>query len=200
MIKGTLPSKESIIILVDSGASSSLICAKTIQASQFLSQLPKREAPALKFTVGNGEQILTKYAMNIPLSIAGEAFNIEVRTVDTLGGPGLILGTDSLTQLDAKLDFKSHQLHFKSNSVNVNVCHDVSFKPGETKVIQIKGKLPNFMKNNVALIKTCKFATNFAFPRMLVQFHKCKANVLVYNSTQRIITLYKQAICNIVFQ
>ena len=191
MIKGTLPSKEAILVLVDSGATSSLICAKTVQASRFLSQLPKRKVPSLKFTVGNGQHIWTKDAMDIPISIGGQPFNIEVRTVDTLGGIGIVLGTESLAKLDARLNFKKHQLHFKGTSINLNVCKDKTIQPGDTNIIQITGKLPNFLKNSTAFIKSSKFATNYSFPRMLVKFNRGIANIVVCNPTRSPVTLNK---------
>ena len=191
MIKGTLPSKEAILVLVDSGATSSLICAKTVQASRYLSQLPKRKAPSLKFTVGNGQHIWTKDAMDIPISIGGQPFIIEVRTVDTLGGIGIVLGSESLAKLDARLNFRKHQLHFKGTSINLNVCKDMTIQPGNTNIIQITGKLPNFLKNATAFIKSSKFATNYSFPRMLVKFDRGIANVVVCNPTRSPVTLNK---------
>ena len=125
MIKARLTNRESIIVLIDSGASHSLVCAKTVASSQFLSSLPKRHAEPLKFQVGNGQHIWSSYAIEVPLVLGAHKFVIDARACPHLGGINLILGTDSLVDIDAQMDFKSRQLKFKNTSINVHSVHDI---------------------------------------------------------------------------
>ena len=157
MIRAKLPNRESLIALVDSGATSSLICAKTVASSQYLTSLPKRQCKPLKFQVGNGAHIWSSYAIEIPVFLGNHKFVIDARAVQNLGGIGLVIGSEALVDIDAQLDFKSHQLRFKSSSINVHSVHDVKLLPQQSRVIAVTGKLPHFLRNNHALIKLTRF-------------------------------------------
>ena len=201
MIKAKLTNRESIIALVDSGASHSLICAKTVASSQFLSKLPKRETEPLKFQVGNGQHIWTSYAIEIPLVLGNHKFIIDARACSYLGGISLILGTDSLVDIDAKMDFKSRQLRFKNTSINVHSVHDTKLLPNQSKLVSITGKLPHFLRNNQAMLRLTKFGSQFTATNSLVKFHSGKASIVLYNPFNRAINLHKnKPIASIRFQ
>jgi hypothetical protein len=114
MVLASLPSKEKILTLIDSGATTSLICATTISKSQYLSSLPKIAVPPKEFKVGNGQYMSTRFAIAIEVQMCGHKFIIKALAVDTLGGIGLVVGNDALEDIDANLDFRHHQLRFKA--------------------------------------------------------------------------------------
>jgi hypothetical protein len=170
MIRAHLPSKESLIVLMDSGASSSLVGAATVESSKFLSALPKRKVPTLRFKVGNGQYIYTMYAIEIPLIIGEHKFVIEARAVANLGGIDLVVGTQALEDIDAKLDFQSHRLKFNKSSIMLHTRQNFVLPPKQSKVVQLTGRLPNFLKNSQALIRTTSFTSKFTGPLSLVKF------------------------------
>jgi hypothetical protein len=61
--------KEGIIILFDSGATSSLISASIIQKSKYLSSLPLFETDPRYFKIGNGEYLIANKAISFQVSI-----------------------------------------------------------------------------------------------------------------------------------
>ena len=189
MVRARLPSKEALIVLFDSGATSSLICAKTVDSSKFLSSLPKRQVQPLKFQVGNGQHIYTSYALEIPLFMGSHKFVVEARAVQNLGGINLVIGTDALEDIDAKLEFKAHQLKFKSTSIVVRSRHNITLQPGQTRSITITGRLPYFLKNNQIMVRSTRFASQLTASQMLVKFASSVASIVVSNPFSRPVTI-----------
>ena len=189
MVIGKLPSKESMIVLCDSGASHTLICANTIRNSSYLSSLPKRPTKSARFQVGNGEYITTNHAIDVTVSIQGHKFLVTALVVNTLAGLSMVLGNTSLSELDASLDFRTNRLRFKSKSVLLKPTGNFIIQPHQSRSITLKGKLPNFLKNANILVSSLNFLEKLSPKFMLVQFRNSCTNIVVKNPFDKEITI-----------
>ena len=187
----TLPSNEKLICLIDSGATTSLVCNSVVQESRFLSKLPKQSLQPIKFTVGNGETIVSNHTIEFPFKIEEHSFVVRAMIINNLGGVGLVLGQASLAELDAKLTFKSNKLEFKSKSVLLFPSTNYVIDPQQTRYITVTAKLPKFLKNSSIRIKSNKYFSRLCPEMMLVKFKKSEAVVLAKNDSQFPIILNK---------
>ena len=189
IVSAKLPDNVDIIVLVDSGASHSLVCASTIQNSPYLSKLPKRTVREIKFQVGNGEYLVTNSAIDIELKIQGHKFVVTALVMSTLAGINLVLGDKSLAEMEAKLDFKSHKLQFRSNSILLHACSDYIIHPKQTRTISIEGKLPKELRNCNVMVKASSFLERFTSKHMLVQFNESEGVIVVFNPGNRLVRI-----------
>jgi hypothetical protein len=125
----------------------------------------------------------TRFAIEIEVQMCGHKFIIKALAVDTLGGIGLVVGNDALEDIDASLDFRRHQLRFKSNSIVLKPVHTMILKPFQTRTITITGRLPHFLRNAQAMIQATNYISQFTCCKMLVQFENGVAVVVVTNPT-----------------
>ena len=186
-----LPNDESVITLIDSGASHTLACATFVSNSKFLSNLPKYAIEPVRFIVGNGEYITSEFAIDIPLIIQGHKLIVTARMVSNLGGISLVLGDQSLAEIDSVLFFKSHRLAFKRKSIIIKSSANMVIAPNQSRVIKVTGKLPHVLKNASGLLKSTRFLSQFCPDQMLVTFKDYLANILVSNTSGREITIWE---------
>ena len=106
--KGYLDNNESVVLLIDSGATSSLISGTCIQRSPLLSKLPQFDIEPRRFKIGNGEYLCTNKAISFEINIQKQKFKIHACIADNLAGPDMLLGATTLAALNGSLDFRTH--------------------------------------------------------------------------------------------
>lgn len=185
MVTAKLPDQRNIIVLVDSGASHSLVCSTTVNNSPYLSRLPRRKVKELRFRVGNGEYITTNAAIDVQIKMQGHKFVITALIMNTLGGINLVLGNKSLSEINASLDFQSHKLRFKCNSIPLKASGDYVIQPNQTRHIIIDGKVPSKLRHANMLAKSTKFLSKFTCTNMLIQLQSGRSTIIVHNGGNR---------------
>ena len=185
MILGSLPNKQNVLILVDSGATKTLISEQTIQQSAFLSRQKRIPINPLRFMVGNGDCLVSQSAIEFPINIQNHEFKITALIVNNAGGIDIILGTNSLREIGAKLDFHSQTLRFKARRVQLHTVRNYTVKPGESATLTLKAKIPSFIKSREVLIQVHKFLRPFTPRDMVVKLRKGHTNILIHNSTNK---------------
>jgi rhodanese-related sulfurtransferase len=191
MVHATLPSNEKLLVLCDSGASSSIVCSSLLQRSRFLSQLPKYSMKPVTFTVGNGETVVSNQSLEFPIKIGIHKFVVQAMVVGNLGGIDLVIGQSALAHVDAKLSFKSNKLEFKSRSVLLYPSRNFVVNPKQTRYITVTARLPKALKNACVRIRGNKFFCQYGPEYMLVKFRKSEAVVIVRNDSNSPIVIEK---------
>jgi hypothetical protein len=198
MVLAHLPNHEKVITLIDSGASDSLVCSTFIAQSRYLSKLPKITITPRKFKVGNGQHIIARYAIEIPITIQRHKFIVRALAMDTLGGVNLVLGTPALSDIDASLEFRCHKLHFRHSTFVARLTKSVTLKPKHVLMVSVTAKLPNAIKDACHFVTTSKFMSQFTSSHMLLQFRNGYASLLVTNHSDKEVTLRHDKIFGII--
>ena len=67
----------------------------------------------LSFTVAAGQQIICRHKLNFELNIQGATFDISAYIMPDCGAASILMGTKTLNDLEATMDFARHTLRVK---------------------------------------------------------------------------------------
>ena len=112
-VKGIIPSGERVLTLFDSGATKSLISLSTVKSSKYLSSLEHVKVNPVEFKLGNGNTLLADKVIKFSLKIQAHNFKIVAYITPQLTGVDIILGTNTLGELNGVLDFKTNTFHIR---------------------------------------------------------------------------------------
>ena len=116
-VKGNLPDNKNILTLFDSGATKTIISGNFVKSSRYLSRLPKTKCSPIRFRLGNGQFMTAASVIKFEMPMQGHKFQISALIVDNLVGVDLILGTNTLAELDGTLNFKEHTFKIKPQKI-----------------------------------------------------------------------------------
>ena len=188
-VKGYLGNRESLLILVDSGASSSIISRSCIQGSACLSQSRLFSIEPRRFRIGNGEFLTCLQAISFEVSIQNHKFLIQACIADNLTGPDLLMGASTLAALNGSLDFRTHSFTVRPKKVWFTPVNGQIIKPGQSRHVVLKAKLPKVLKQSELVLQSCSFLRKHCPSSMLVKLKKGSCTIQVTNSGKKPITL-----------
>ena len=142
-----------------------------------------------KFLVGGGTYIYSDKIITFSLNVQGNLFEITAHIISSLGGLDLIVGTREMAALEASLNFKNNILKFKSKAVLAKLTRNTILKPGETRILAIKAKLPDVIKNAEVYLKPTKFLSKLLPTLMIIKMHKGISKIAIYNHTSKLLRL-----------
>ena len=185
----TFPNRQKGIVLWDSGATFSLISEGTIRDNNYLKNIKPVSTPNTKFMVGNGNFILSTQSITFNMVINGNMFQLTAYIVPTLGGISVIVGTKSLKELEAELHFKHNILKFRTKEIRAKIARNAILKPGATKILSMKTKMPDILKSAEVYFQAGKFLSKFVPSLMLVKMNKGITRIAVHNSSNKTIKI-----------
>ena len=183
----------TFIVVVDSGATHDIITQTTINGSPYLSSLEPTPCESISFTVAGGEHIQCKTKLKFDLSIQGVTFAICAYIMPDCGSVSMLLGTETLNALQGQLDFSKHTLTVKSRRIRVKATRKQVIRPHEKREITFFAHGPGIMKNAPAIINFSNFMCKHTVPVGIVQFHRGKCRVPVYNDTDQAVYIDKNS-------
>ena len=183
--KGYLDSKESLLLLFDSGATSSLISGSCVQRSPFLSRQRQFDIAPRRFKIGNGEYLLTDKAISLEVTVQGHRFRIYACIVPNLTGPDVLLGDSTLSALNGSLDFRTHTFTVRPKKIWLTPLHDHVVKPGQTKHVLVKGKFPRVLKNSEILLQATSSVRRYCPSHMIVKLRKGTCSIPITNTSKK---------------
>ena len=183
--KGYLPSGQSLLCLFDSGATQSLIGSGTVCESSYLSKLPKIDIDPVKFRIGNGEFLYAKQAIKPHVKFQGKQFKLFTIIAENFAGPDILLGTSTLKELRGSLDFVTNTFKVRPKKTWFSPTSDVVIRPGQARIIHVKGRLPKHMKNSAVLVQSTPFLARFCPTSMLLKFQHSIAPLRICNNTSK---------------
>lgn len=136
-VKASLRFGQKILTLIDSGASKSIINASTIASSKYLRNIKPIQVKPVQFRLGNGQSLFANKALKFQINIQSHKFTIVAHIAENLTGIDLILGTTTLGELNASLDFATNTFKIRQKSLPLKAIHSVTLKPGQTKTIAL---------------------------------------------------------------
>ena len=95
------PNRQKGIVLWDSGATFSLISEGAINDNTYLKNIKPVSIPDTKFMVGDGNFINSSKSLTFNMEVNGNIFQLTAHVVPSLGGITVIVGTQSVKELEA---------------------------------------------------------------------------------------------------
>ena len=185
----SFPNRQRGVVLFDSGATFSLISECTIKDNAYLKNIKPVSIPDTKFMIGNGNFINSTKSLTFNLGIGGHTFKLTAHVVPSLGGISVIVGTKSMKELEAILHFKNNILKFRSKVIRAKLSRDAIIKPGDTRILSMKGNMPQVLKSAEVYFQASKFLSKFVPSLMLVKMSKGTTRIAVHNSTSKTIRI-----------
>lgn len=182
--------KESLLILFDSGATSSLISESCVQRSPYLKGCQMTETQPRRFQIGNGEYLNTNKKISFQVIIQGCKLMIEACIVDYLTGPDVLLGNSTLAALNGSLDFRSHVITIKPRKIWFVPIKGHIVKAGQSTEVLVKGKVPSMLKNAEVLLQPVTSVNRYVPSNMLVKLRKRTCQIKFTNLGKKPINLY----------
>ena len=177
-----MPDGKNVFTLFDSGASKTIISNNYVKSSKYLSKLPKTNVSPIKFRLGNGQFMIASSAIKFEMHMQGHKFQISALIVDNLVGVDLILGTNTLKELDGTLHFRDHSFRIKPKTISFAPTNKLVVNPGQTKYVNLQSKTPSCVKNADVLLSANKHLSKCCPSTMIVSLHKGRAQIVVTNT------------------
>ena len=131
MVMGKIGKEQFIKLVIDSGASKSLISSEIVEESPILSKLEQSPIQEMRLYVGNGDTLLAKTIMYVPVKIEEFEFRIPFYVAKPMTREVTIIGTDFLSKIHAVIDITRRKLQFDSHQIQpiLHAQHKVETKP-----------------------------------------------------------------------
>ena len=189
--KGRLPNGKNLLILFDSGASKSIISQQYVNSSPYLSQIKTTKVTPVQFRLGNGQFLISDKAIKFKCFIQGHKFEIAALIVNNLVGVDLILGTNTLSDLDGTLNFKNNRFRIKSKTISFAPPTKVTIQPGDSRLVTVQGRTPPHLRNSDVVLTANNYLARHCPTTMIVTLHKGRTQLLVTNSSDKPLTFSK---------
>ena len=129
--------------------------------------------------------------MEIPIYVQGHKFFIRALAFDTLGGIDLVIGSPSLADIDATLEFRRNRIKFKHTTFVAHLTKSFTLQPHQVKIVSVAARLPSFLRNANLFLRTSRFVSQFTASNMLVKFRNGFASIVINNPLDRPISFSK---------
>lgn len=189
-----LPDKGCLLALIDSGCSHSIISRQTIMHSRYLSSLTPQRISPVKITIADGNSLRINELLNFEITIGDIQIPMSAYIVETIGLFNLLIGVNTLTEMEGVLDIKARCLKFrKPKNKNFKTMYATTLEPYQTKNVRIFGKMPTHLKNAECMLKTTKFSSKFSPNLSLHKLTKGQTTLVMRNPSNKRIKLHKNA-------
>lgn len=183
--KGFVGNKQQLLLLFDSGASKSIISQSCISRSTYLSQLPQFSTKERRFRVGNGEYLVSNKRIVFSVNVQGCILQIDACIVNNLAGPDVLIGDSSLKALRSSINFANHVVTVRPRKVWLLPLTFAYVKPGITRYIAVRCKIPKVLANSEILVQTSANMAKYMPSSMLVKLHRGICHVPVTNKSNK---------------
>ncbi len=143
----------------------------------------------VQFKLGNGDALQADKVLQFQIKIQGHTFRISAYVTPNLTGVDLILGTNTLGELNGSLDFSTNTFKIKPKKLWLKPTSSVNVRPGESKEIKVYCKAPAFLKNADVIINASDKIVQSCPSTMLVKLKKGTTHILIRNNSSRPIHL-----------
>ena len=193
---GSLPNRLEIIVLIDSGATESIVSQDFVDKSMNGIKIEYEyfEQP-IKLSVANGDFIFAEKKVKIPIRFG--RLRIELRALvvpNDLGGIDVIFGSYDLAKYEARLDFTNNRISFaKGHDTIMRVLSEAYVPAQSSKSVRIYGKVPKIFQNKPMILKAVGFGKNILPERSLVDLKNGYCDVILLNNTDKRIKINNHA-------
>jgi predicted aspartyl protease len=190
MVVASLPGGKKFNLVVDSGATITLIGQDLVQNSPYLSSLPLESTEKYKICIADGSYIYSTTKIHFDCQIQGVAIPISAHIVPSFGLVNCLLGTNDLKRLKATLDFDHNILKLTlPNTVKFYTPRTFFIRPHCTRYVTLKAKLPSHLSSGDIQLNTTKACSKLTVHSFLTHVQKAKCIVPMHNDSDKTIKL-----------
>lgn len=183
-VRGTLPGGKKMDLIVDSGASISVISSVFVDSCQYLRELPREPTRPMRIKIANGSYVESTEKLRFQVHIQGYVFYITARILPTVGLVSCLLGTPDLKELRATLDFEANLLRFKiPTDAPFRIKNSLALPPHSTRTIQLVGHLPRAARSGEVIIQSSKLGRRVSADCFLANVTRGECTIVVHNPT-----------------
>ena len=178
-------------LLLDTGATFSLISRNFINTSTYLTSLEERkDYKQTNLKIGNGKQMLIQNYIIIEMTIQNVPIRSKFYIVEYNNAYPILMGLDTLRDLSCKIDLVNNTITIRNKYITARNKYDTVIPPHTAKSIDIKANLPfSFIHANL-ICKTCKRHNS-----ILPKYTKTRASsLLAYNDTDKPVCIPKDCV------
>ena len=189
-VTGTLPDGKHLDIVVDSGASLTVLSSMFVDSSEYLRKLPREKTRTYKIRIADGSIVESAEMIRLTIKIQNYTFSIAAQIMPSYGLVACLLGTVDLKRLQAQLDFSTNTLCFK-------VPKDAAFKIAETgwvrphsvRAVTLECKLPKNANTGQVVLNCTALGKRLTSECFVTDVQHGCCPVQVHNPTGRSIRL-----------
>jgi len=193
-VKGRLKCGLGLDVVIDSGSTITLLTSEVVNASPYLSALPRIRTEPVRIRVADGSIIVSDTRIQFVVTIDSYDFYMDAHIMPSFGLVKALLGTDDLKRLGAKLDFTSNQLTVKLNiprTTPFRVKENVWLKPHESRMVALWGRLPKNLSTGDIILNASQKGQSLTSSCLLTKVKKGTCLIPVYNNSDKISKLHK---------
>ena len=174
-------------MLIDTGASSSLMSHKFYMDHPVLHKLPKSHSAVKALTVGSGERLPILFAIPVWIGLDGHAFEIMTLVSDIRPAQDMVIGIKELFEIEADINTRKSQVEFINRSVPLIPEEEMVIKPTETRTVQLTAPFPEELSG----VAVCKLMLGDKMITRKLKITRNRCSVTFHNSSKRELKLYK---------
>jgi len=191
---GKLKCGSSLDIVIDSGSTVTLLTSDVVNASPYLSALPRMRTEPVKIRVADGSIIVSDTRIQFKITVSKYDFYMDAHVIPAFGLVKCLLGTTDLKTLGAKLDFSSNLLTVKLNIPKTTVFkmqRNVWLQPYESRMVTLWGRLPKNMSSGEIILNASKKGRSVTSSCLLTKVKKGTCLIPVYNNSDKVSKLHR---------
>ena len=189
---GQFPSKQKIVLMIDTGASVSLISDSTIARSNYLRSLVPEKIEPRRISIANGEEIAPNRRLVYQVKLGTEWLTIHALIVPSLGAVPALLGCEDLKPAQAVIDMHRQTLTIgKHRSFKCALARDVNIAKGQDRTVLVKCQVPSVWKQAEVVCVAAKGVKALLPSRALVSLQNGVCELPLHNDSDHRVTLKK---------
>lgn len=187
--RGYLEDGKSILLLFDSGATKTIMSKSCVLNSKHLSSKKITRVEPVQFRLGNGQCISADAQVEFVVTIQGHKFQVNALIAPDLIGIDVILGSQTLKELQGALDFSTNCFSIRSKKTYARPVHRLTLRPGQTKYVNLRVRTPPFARNAEVVAYPTNFVSSMCPSAMLVKVRNGRTRILLNNNTSKPFTV-----------
>jgi hypothetical protein len=179
-------------VVVDSGATLTLLSTEVVKSSPYLRSLTQIKTEPKRIRIADGSVMVSDRMLQFEVSIQGFVFTLSAQIMPAFGLVKGLLGTEDLKKLSACLDFKTNQLMFNlkpPKPVPFKVKNKVILKPGASKFVTVTGKLAKNCCSGELVLNSSKIGQKLTSSSLLTHVKHGSCLIPIFNDSDKIIRL-----------
>ena len=200
-VTGELADGTKLNILIDSGASKSMLTQEFYESQPIMQEYPKYRLPHKRYiTVANGQTMEVKECLKFIMEIHGHFFEFIAYLVPNMMNDfQFVMGQKSLYELEANIHFGNLEFTFVRRSKGLYATHGVNVNPGEAKHITFElWGCPNNLREAEVIILMISGRPDKLPQQLLGTIYKRKIHMTITNKTKKPINIDKGELCGMV--
>lgn len=194
-VTGTLPDGKHLAVVVDSGATLTVLSSMFVDSSDYLRKLPREKTKVCKIRIADGSIVECSEMIRFSIKIQNYTFSIAAQVMPTYGLVSCLLGTADLKRLRAQLDFSSNTLRFRIPDHSAfKVVESGWVRPHAIRTVTLQCKLPKNANFGQIVMNCTALGRSLTSGCLVTGIRRGYCQVQIYNSSSRSVRLERGSV------